>query len=139
MLDLTGRNQLLNCSRNIFDWHFGINTVLVKEIDAICLQTLQCRVCHSFDMIRPTVSAAAARARFEVYIEAELGGDYYLVTNWLQRFTEQRLIGERPIGFGSVEHRDPTVMRSVDELNHIALFGARSINSRHTHAAEANG
>jgi hypothetical protein len=54
-------------------------------------------------MFRPTVGAAAARARSGIDVETELGRYHHLIADRLERFADQFLVGERPIGFGCIE------------------------------------
>jgi hypothetical protein len=63
MLDLALDDQLLDGAGDVFDRHVEIDTMLVEQVDAICLQALERRLRHGLDMLGAAVGAAGARAR----------------------------------------------------------------------------
>ncbi len=40
MLHLALLNEILHCTRDVFDWNVGVNTMLIEQIDGIDLETL---------------------------------------------------------------------------------------------------
>jgi hypothetical protein len=53
VLDLALLNQDLHRSCHIFDWHLGVNAVLIEEIDDVGLEPFE----RLLDMLRPTIEA----------------------------------------------------------------------------------
>ena len=75
MPDLAGRDQVLDRPGDVLDRHFGIDPVLVEQIDMVHAQAPERRLDNMADMVRPAVETAEAGAGGLVDVEAELGGD----------------------------------------------------------------
>ncbi len=139
MLDLALGDQVLDGTGDVFDRHGAIDAMLVEQVDAVGLQALERSLRHRLDALGTAVGAAPARARLQVDVEAELGGDDDLIADRLESFADQLLVRERTVGLGGVEECDAAIMRVVDELDHLGLVRRRTIDARHAHAAQAKG
>src|SRR5438128_1771499 len=104
VLDLTFLNQVLHSSRHVFDWHVWINAMLIEQIDGIGLESLERRFGDLLDVFWPAIRAALL---VTLELEPELGRDHHLITHGWERFANEFFIGERPVGFSSVEERYP--------------------------------
>src|SRR5579863_2842882 len=135
MLDLALLDQLLHRSCNVFDGHIRINTMLVKQIDCVGVETLQRSFGDRPDSFRAAIEALR---RYSVF-EAELGCDNDLVANGLQRFSDYLFVRERTICLGSVEEGYPTVIGGADDLDGIPLVDGRAVTKAKAHAAKAKG
>ncbi len=101
--------------------------MLIKEIDVIGPQTLQASVRHTLDVFGPAIRPAAALARLEIDVKAELCGDHNLVADRLERLAHQFFVRERSIGFGRIEMGDAKVISRTNQPDHLALVGSRSV------------
>jgi hypothetical protein len=60
MQDLSLRHQVLDRASDVLDRHRGIDTVLVKQVDAISAQALEHAFDGELDALRPAVESGAA-------------------------------------------------------------------------------
>ncbi len=91
---------------------------------------------HALDLLRPAVwTHRRARALDGIMFPPKLGGDDHLPAKWLQCFTHQLLVGERPVHFRRVEKGDPALDRRAQEGDHL-LFVGRPVAIAHAHAAQ---
>jgi hypothetical protein len=103
VLDLPVVNQVLHRSGDVFDGHVRVNTVLIEQVDRIDLEPFE-RGLGDLLYVRWPAVQAAPPAGFEC--EPELGCDHDLMSERGERFANELFIGERSIGFGSVEECD---------------------------------
>src|SRR3954454_3083076 len=85
--DLSRLDQILDHASHVFDGHGGINPVLVIEIDAVGLETLQRFLDHPPDTFRSAVQPDGA-----INGETELGRYFHLVTYRRERFADKFLV-----------------------------------------------
>lgn len=111
--------------------------MLIENVDAIGLQTLQAGIGHRLDMLGPAVGAATAIARLKVDVEAELCGNQHMVPNGLDRLADELLIDERTVGFSRVEQGHTAIMGGADEFDHLLVVSWRAVSRTHAHAAKA--
>src|SRR5437868_1435604 len=76
VLDLPLPDQFLDRAGHVLDGHFGVDAVLVVEVDGLDPEPLERTLGHLPDVLRPAVEHLLPRGRVEV--EAELGGDHHL-------------------------------------------------------------
>ena len=55
MLDFSGRDQILDRPGDILDRHFGIDPVLVEQIDMISAKAVERRIDNMANMVGPAV------------------------------------------------------------------------------------
>ena len=97
MVHLALLNQVLHCSRYIFDRHVQINAVLIEEIDVIRPRPLVRGLRHSLDLLRPAIQADDLAI---LNIKAELACNQHPVAHRRQSFADQLFIRMRAISFG---------------------------------------
>ncbi len=137
MLDLALLNQVLYGTSNVFDWHVGINAVLIEQVDYIGFEALERGLGDLLDVLRTAVQAAPTRSAIGIRFEPEFGGDHHLVTKWSQRFAHEFFVGERTVNFGGVEERYAAFDGRPNQRDHLLLVRSRTITEAHSHAAEA--
>jgi hypothetical protein len=79
-----------------------IDSVLVKEVDAVSPEALQHLLDDLADVVGPAVPPSVRE------LETELRREDYLVTNWLERFANERLVHVRPVRFSRVKNVIPS-------------------------------
>jgi hypothetical protein len=62
--------------------------VLVEEVDAVGLESLQHPFGRGLDVVGAAFQAATAFSRLEVDVPAELRGYHDLIADWRQRFAD---------------------------------------------------
>ena len=134
VLNLPLLNQVLHGSRDVFDRHVRVNTVLVEEVDGINLESLQRGLGDVLDVIRPTVDA-----RKRINVEPELGGYYHFRTEGGESFTHEFFVRERPVCFGGVEECNAVFDSRPNQRDHLLLVSSRAVTIAHPHAAEPHG
>jgi hypothetical protein len=135
VVDLACADQVLDRAGHVLDRHVRVDPVLVEQVDAVGLEPLERGVGDLPDPLRPAVHA---RLGIPV-LEAELGGDHYLVAERRQGLAHQLLVGEGAIGFGGVEERHSVLERVSDQRDRILFFQSGAIGEVQSHAAEAQG
>ena len=101
MLYLSCSDEVLDSSGDLFDRHFGIDAMLVKEVDVVGLKTLEACVGDLTDVLRAAVKAgdpghSGGAGTIRVEGEAKLGGDNDLITDRGKCLTEQRFVRKGP-------------------------------------------
>src|SRR4249919_4134942 len=136
--DLALLDQVLDCSRDLFDWNVRIDTVLVEKIDGVDAQPLERGLGDFPDVFRPTVEPSAALTA-GVDLEPELGGDHHLAPNGRERLAHQLLVRVRAVDLGGVEERHAEIHGRADHADHVPLVLGRAVAGAHSHAAEPEG
>jgi hypothetical protein len=108
--------------------------VLVEQVDAVCSEPAKRCLCDLADVIGAAVKAADTIIGRDV--ETKFGGDHHLLTDRRQRISNNFFIGVRAIELGSVEQRDPMLMRSTDQLDGVLAIGCGPVDPAEIHAAE---
>ena len=85
--DLTFLNQVLHRAGHIFDWYVRIDAMLIKQIDAIGLESHQRCIGDLLDVLRPAIHTDLLSVRAD--LESELGGYDHLIANGSERFAQQ--------------------------------------------------
>lgn len=78
MLHLPFANEVLDSRCHVLDGHIGIDSVLVEQVNMVGLQSRERFVSHFPNAFGATVQTAGRKA----VLEAEFGGDDYLVADW---------------------------------------------------------
>src|SRR5262249_45394473 len=103
---LTLLNQVLHRSRNVFDWHVWINTVLIEQINDLDLESLERGLGDLLDVLRPTIQPHPTRLSVGLKFEPELGGDNHLLAEGREGFAHEFFVCERAVNFSGIEERD---------------------------------
>src|SRR5207249_437720 len=80
LLYLAFLNQVLHCSRYIFDWHVGVHAVLIEQVDAIDLESLERGFGDFLDVLWPTIQTSQTSLRLGINFPPKLGGYHHLPT-----------------------------------------------------------
>ncbi|MNC39749.1 hypothetical protein D3C75_884210 [compost metagenome] len=129
MQDLAFCDQILDSAGYIFNRHVGIDTMLVIEIDTICLQSLERFLDHLFDVLRAAVKTDGA-----IDGETELAGDLHLVTKRLEGFAHQLFVGIGAVHFRCVEEGDSFVERRLKRLDTLTNISRWTVVGADAHA-----
>src|SRR5207244_5876444 len=105
----------------------------IEEIDNIDPESLERRLGHLLDVLRPTVQSALFAA---IELEPELGGDHNLPAEGSEGFAHQLLVREGAVNFGGVEDRDATLHSLADQGDPVLFVHGRAVAEAHAHAAE---
>jgi hypothetical protein len=127
-------DQLFDSTGNIFDRDLRIDTMLVKQIDAIGLQPFERSLGNFHDVLGPAINADLFAVR--VNLEPEFGRDNDLIANGCKRFTDDVLVGERTINFGCVKERDAAFDGASNDSDRFRLAQRFAISSAQAHAAK---
>ena len=133
VLHLAFLDQLLHCTRDIFDRHVRIDAVLIEQIDDVGLEALQRRLGNFLDVLRPAVQAL-------IWLAVRLKPNLVAITTSFakrrQSLAHQLLVRERAIDFGSIEECHAPVDRRPDQRNRLLLLRRRAIAKAQSHAAQ---
>src|SRR5678816_1511591 len=100
MLHFALLNQFFDRAGDFLDRHIRVHPVLVEQIDRFKFEALKRSFNDPWDTRRIAIYATLRPA---IAVEAELGGDNYLVAKWSERFSHQLFVRERAIHLGRVE------------------------------------
>ena len=101
MFHLTFLNQFLHSPRHVFDWHFGVNTVLIGQVDCLDLKSLKRAFGNLFDVLWPTIRAHLLPLGTK--FEPELGGYHHLLADGSEGFAYEFFVCERAVSFSRIE------------------------------------
>src|ERR1700730_13549943 len=136
VLDLAFVYQILHRAGHVFDWHVGINTMLVEQIDNIGPESFERSFSDFFDVLWPAIETDLLT--FGTKLETELGSDHHFLTERSKRFAHEFFIRERTVHFGSIEERDASFDGCSNQRDHLLLFFRRTVAKTHSHTAEAD-
>src|SRR5215213_8659967 len=130
---LPGLDQILDGAGHVFDWHCGIDAVLIVEIDAIGPEALERFLDDAPDALRPAVQSVRA-----IDLEAELGRDDNLVADWSERLADQLLVAIGTVDFRRVEERDAALVGIADQTDGLGPVNTRPVvAAAERHVAQA--
>ncbi len=92
---------------------FGVDAVLVEQIDDIRSESLERSLGDLSDMLRLAVHATLSTVRIK--FESELGCNDDLFTEWREGFAHDFFVFVRTVGFCGVEERDAILDGRPDE------------------------
>src|ERR1035438_6576073 len=136
VLDLAFPNQVLHRSRDVFDRHLRIDTMLIEQIDGVDPEPLERRLGDLLDVLRPAVQASLLPIGVEV--EPKFGRNRDLPAEGSESFTYQFLIDVRAVHFRGIEERYAAFHGSADHRDHLLLVLGRAVTKAHSHAAQAD-
>src|SRR5260370_2642817 len=134
VFDFTFLNQVLHRSRDVFDGHVRVHTMLIEQIDGIDLQSLKRALGDLLDVPWPTIQAQLLPLGTE--FETELGGYHHVTAERSDRFAHKFFVRERAVRFGRVEECDATLDGRPNQCDHLPLVCTRTVAKAHSHAAE---
>src|SRR6266487_6817905 len=136
MFDLPFLNEVLDCSRHVFDRHVRINAMLIEEVDDIGFEARERRLSDFSYLLRPAVESSDF-AGFAVEMESELGGDDHVGAKRSESFAHEFFICEWAVGFSGIEERDAAFHGHPEDSDHLLLILRGTVPEAHSHAAEA--
>ena len=139
VFDFAGGDEVPDGSGYVFNGHFGVDAVLVEEIDAVGLEALEGLFADLLDVLGFAVEGLGAGLAAGDAVEAELGGDNDLVAVRREGFADEDFVGEGAVDFGGVEEGDAEVDGFVHEVDHFGFVVDGAVAEAHAHAAEAEG
>ena len=132
-------HKVQNNAGDVLDRDGRVDAVLVKEVDAVGLQSLQHSIDDNADVFGLAVQSGKSLPGFLVDVPAELGGDHDIVAERLHRFPKDPFHLMGPVRFCCVEERDATIERRADDVDHLETGGDRRlIGATHVLDAEAD-
>ena len=99
-------NQCFHGSGNIFNGHFGINTVLIQEINRLNTQSLKRCLYDIPDVLWTAIESNPFGAASRIKFETKFCGDDDLIAKRCERLADEFLVCERAINFCGVEECD---------------------------------
>ena len=136
MADLALGDQLGQGADGVLDWGFGIDPVLVIQVDVVGAEPLQGALDRGADVRRAAVDDAGAAAG--VRDEAELRRQHDLVAAPLDGPADEFLVGVRTVDLGSVYVGDAQLERPVDGADGFGVAArADVVVAGHRHSAES--
>ncbi len=117
VFDLTGADQILDRTGDLFHRHVGVDAVLIKQVDPIGSEPLERSIGNLPDTFRPAVHPRQGVP----ILEAELGGNHHAIPDGGERLAHQFLVGERTIRFGGIEEGHAALERIADESERLRL------------------
>ena len=138
-LHLARLNQLLHGAGDVFDGHTRIDSVLIKEIDGLYPKSLERLLGDPFYLFRPAIEPGLRARALLAVLETELGGDHDLSAKWLERLTDEFLVGEGSVHLCSIEKSDSSFDRRTNQRDHLLPGPDRAIAEAHSHAAQPKG
>src|SRR5258708_5551826 len=133
MLDLALPNPGLHRPPDIFDGHVRVDAMWVDQIAALRPKSLQRRVGDGGNLGRRAVETR----HFAVLdVEAELGGDRYLIADGLECLTDYVLIGIWAVHFGRIEESHTCVDRCADDRDPVRSAQRLSVALADSHTTK---
>ena len=125
-------NEIRYCSHDILNRYCGIDSVLIKQIDAIDAEPAQRLVCHLPDPLRTAIRTGP----FPIFnAKAELRPNCDILSA-AKNASEQLLIRIGSIDLGGVEKRHTKIESTVDRGDRLLIVSS-PIGVSHSHAAQA--
>jgi hypothetical protein len=131
-------DQLLHSPGHIYDWHVGIDAVLVQQVDAVGSEPPQRCLDNLANVFGPTIQTKLLLG-VRINLEAELGGNDDPVADRDQCLTDQLFIREWAVHFSRVEEGDAVIHRRTDERDAVLFVDGWAVTGTQTHAPQAEG
>src|SRR2546430_4820183 len=137
--NLSLSHEVLNCSGDVLDRDFGVDPVLIKEVDAVGAKALEHPFDSELDVLGLAVEPWAPLTCLEIDVPAELRCDDDLVSEGCDTFAEDAFHFERAVRLRRIEEVDATVEGCSDDVDHFAPGrDRRLISAAHVLHAEAD-
>ncbi|KAJ0780075.1 hypothetical protein HanPI659440_Chr06g0233561 [Helianthus annuus] len=114
-----------------FDWHASINPVLIIEINAVDLKSLEAGFAGS-----PDIGGIALDLPGTIELDPKFGSQLHFVPHPpFQSLAEKDFVGFGAVDIGGVEEGDTGVDGVVDELDHVRFRFGNTVQIGHAHAS----
>src|SRR6185369_3068096 len=134
--NLSAFHQFGHCSDGFFYGSFGIDAMLVVEIDVIDAEAFQRGVAGSTNVFPLATYSPVARVLFLTNV-GELGSEEYLVATIADRLSDQFFIVAHSIDICSVQKVDPEIECAEDGGSGFFVV-ALAVEFAHAHASESH-
>jgi hypothetical protein len=137
VLDLALLDQILHRSGDVLDGHFGIDAVLIEEIDDIDPQALERGLGNLLDVLRPAVQPLPGPRLPSGLISKP---NLVAMTTFPRKGSRPRpefFVVERAVDLGRVEEGDAALDGRAEQRDRILLLRETAVGKGHSHAAEA--
>ena len=111
--------------------------MLVKEVDGVCLETLEAGVDDPLDVIGTAVEQCPLATVIGIGFKAEFGCDDDVLSEGSKGFAYDFFVQVRTVDLGGIEKGDPTLNGGADELDGFRLFCGGAEAEAQAHATEA--
>src|SRR3954451_16339374 len=138
MFHLALLDQLFYRSRHVFNWHVGIDAVLIQQVDAVRLEPLERSLGNFLDVVGTAVGSHGFAGR-RIDLESELRCDYHLIAKWSQRFAHELFIDKWPIDFSSIKECDAAFNGRPNQRDSFLLVHGGTQTKTHAHATKPDG
>src|SRR5216683_7832882 len=128
-------NQVLHGSRNVFNRHIRVNTMLIEQVDGIGPEALERGLGDLLDVLGATVQPGLFAAVW-IKFETELRCNLHLLTHGSEGFAHEFFVGEWTVHLGGIEECDAAFDRRPDHGDHLLLVSSRTVTKAHSHTAE---
>ena len=135
VLHLAGANQFFDGTGDVFDWHLGIDAVLIEQIDRFDPEAFQRRFGDLLDMFGAAVQAVLLALR--VNFETEFCGDDHVSAEWRQGFAHQDFIRKWAV-ISAVSKNVMPCSTAARITAIMACFSTPHLAASHPHAAESD-
>ena len=135
MPDFSFANEIGESAGGFLDGSFGIDAMLVVQINGVDTETLEAGVARGANISAGTVDAAKRGVGF-VADDAEFCGEEDFVTDTANGFADEDFVVTVTVDVGGVEEIHTKIERAVDGSDGFGVV-TRSIEFGHAHAAEA--
>ena len=133
MQDFAFLDQILDRAGHILDRHVRIDTVLVEEVKAVGLETLEGRLRDALDTL-----GAAVEANGPVDSKTELAGNLHLVTDGRKRLADQLFAGVGAVDFGGIEECDAALVCRAQHRDTLLDVCRRTVVGADAHGTGAD-
>src|ERR1700722_9923792 len=124
-------NEIFHRSRNVLDGNFGIDAVLIEEVDRIRSESLE----RGIGVLANALGPAVESCRGSACLEAEFRRDDNLVAKRLDGFAYQFLVEIWAVGFRRIEESHTAFESGADERDSRGLLGSGTVTEAKPHAA----
>ena len=119
-------DQLLDCTRNIFDGNVQVDTMLIEQIDGIDLEPLERPLCCLLDVLWPAVESTPLASVVGIGFPPEFRRDDDLAAKRSEGLTDKFFVQERTVHFGGIEECDTSLYGSMEQRNHLLFVFGRA-------------
>src|SRR5215831_7945085 len=138
VLNLTLLNQVLYRSSRLFDWHVGVNAVLIEQVDGVDPESLERGVGDLFDVLWPAIQTTETTLGLGIDFEPELSCYHHLLAQWGEGLAHEFFVYKRAVRFSGIKKGDAPFNGRPNQRYHFPFVCRRAVAKAHPHAAEAD-
>src|SRR5208282_3214554 len=131
--------QIADSACHVLDGDRRIDSMLVEQIDPVCLEALQHALRHRSDVFGTAIQSRTTFASVLIDVPPEFRRDGYRVTYWGECIAHKLFICPRSVRLSRVEVGNTALSRCPDERGALLPVGRRPVAGIQAHAAEAEG